>query len=234
VTQDICDIDLQCSKLSTQPRIDIMLHGGAKERLGKTWAKWFHANDILGRKADCLYFVAAVKLSQQLGEGVVVPRGRDIDGPLLYTNYEDLQTRMDQYKEDWGCFGVTIMCDSWTGPTMICIINFMICCNGRMSFHKTVDATGQIQNTEFIYDCIKEVVVKDVGESCVVQIVTDNGSNYKKACKQLIAEYPHITWQPCVAHTINLMLKDIARCDEVDELLYSAKRICRFLYKHNR
>ncbi|PWZ05197.1 hypothetical protein Zm00014a_027205 [Zea mays] len=92
-----------------EPRIDIMLHGGAKERLGKTWAKWFHANDILGRKADCLYFVAAVKLSQQLGEGVVVPRGRDIDGPLLYTNYEDLQTRMDQYKEDWGCFGVTIM-----------------------------------------------------------------------------------------------------------------------------
>jgi hypothetical protein len=24
VTQDICDIDLQCSKMSTQPRIDIM------------------------------------------------------------------------------------------------------------------------------------------------------------------------------------------------------------------
>jgi len=126
------------------------------------------------------------------------------------------------------------MCDSWTEPTMMCIINFMICCNGRMFFHKTMDATDQIQNTEFIYDCIKEVVVKDVGESCVVQIVTDNGSNYNKACKQLIAEYPHITWQPCAAHTINLMLKDIARYDEVDELLYSGKRICRFLYKHNR
>jgi hypothetical protein len=113
---------------------------------------------------------------------------------------------------------------------MICIINFMICCNGRMFFHKTVNATGQIQNAEFIYDCIKEVV-KDVGESCVVQIVTDNGSNYKKACKQLIDEYPYITWQPCAAYTINLMLKNIARCDE---LLYSAKRICRFLYKHNK
>jgi hypothetical protein len=57
------------------------------------------------------YFIAAVKLSQQLGEGVAVPRARDIDGPLLNMNYEDLQTRMDQYKEDWGRFGVTIMCD---------------------------------------------------------------------------------------------------------------------------
>ncbi|PWZ07417.1 hypothetical protein Zm00014a_025888 [Zea mays] len=63
-----------------------------------------------------------------------------------------------------------------------------------MFFHKIMDATDQIQNAEFIYDCIKEVVVKYVGESCVVQIVTDNGSNYKKVCKQLILEYPHITW----------------------------------------
>jgi hypothetical protein len=34
---------------------------------------------FLEAKADCPYFVAAVKLSQQLWEGVVVPRGRDID-----------------------------------------------------------------------------------------------------------------------------------------------------------
>jgi hypothetical protein len=77
---------------------------------------------------------------------VVVPRGRDIDEPLLNMNYEDLQTCMDQYKKDWGRFGVTIMCDSWTEPTMMCIINFMIYCNDRMFFHKTVDATGLIQN----------------------------------------------------------------------------------------
>ncbi|AQL00750.1 hypothetical protein ZEAMMB73_Zm00001d044738 [Zea mays] len=68
VTQDICDIDLQCSKMSTQPRIDIMLHGSAKERLGKTWAKWFHGNDIPGRKADCPYFVAVVNYLSNLGK----------------------------------------------------------------------------------------------------------------------------------------------------------------------
>jgi hypothetical protein len=78
---------------------------GVPKRLGKTWVKWFHANDIPGRKADCPYFVAAVKLPQQLGEGVTVPRGRDICGPSLNMNYENLQTHMDQYKKDWGHFG---------------------------------------------------------------------------------------------------------------------------------
>ena len=117
---------------------------------------------------------------------------------------------------------------------MMCIINFMIFCNGRMFFHKSINANGSIQNADFIYDCLREVVVEEIGAKVVVQIVTDNGSNYKKACRQLIAQYPHITWQPCAAHTINLMLKDIGRFPEVTEVVDSAKRICRFFYNHNR
>jgi hypothetical protein len=45
-----------------------MLHGGNKERLGKTWVKWFHANGIPGRKANCPYFVAAVNYLNSLGK----------------------------------------------------------------------------------------------------------------------------------------------------------------------
>lgn len=117
---------------------------------------------------------------------------------------------------------------------MMSIINFMIYCNGRMFFHKSVNATGLIQNAEYIHEILSEVVVGEVGVHHVVQIVTDNGSNYKKACQQLITEYSHITWQPCAAHTINLMLKDIARFVDVTEVVDSAKQICRFLYNHNR
>ncbi|CAN6353633.1 unnamed protein product [Urochloa humidicola] len=149
-------------------------------------------------------------------------------------NYDDLKAHMEEYKENWGQYGVTVMCDSWTGPTKMCIINFMIFCNGRMFFHKTINATGHVQNAEFIYDCIRKVVIDEVGKEFVVQIVTDNGSNYKKACKQLTDEYKHITWQPCAAHTINLMLKDITEYVEVHEVVVSAKRICNYLYNHNR
>ncbi|TVT97872.1 hypothetical protein EJB05_56851, partial [Eragrostis curvula] len=139
-------------------------------------------------------------------------------------NYEDLQAHMVDFKANWAQFGVTIMCDSWTGPTMMCIINFMVFCNGQMFFHKSVNATGHAQNAEFIYDCIKKVIVEEIREQFVVHLVTDNGSNYKKACQQLTNEFSHITWQPCAAHTINLMLKDIRHFDEVAEVVDSAKR----------
>ncbi|XP_062232811.1 uncharacterized protein LOC133930133 [Phragmites australis] len=182
VSQDPFDIDLARNRAQAQPQVDIMLMGDGKEKLGKALAKWFHANDIPGRKADCPYFRSAIKLAQQLGEGVHIPIGREIDGPLLDMNYEDMEAHMAEFKDEWGDYGVTIMCDSWTSPTMMCIINFMIFCNGRMFFHKSINAIGSIQNADFIYDCLREVVVEEIGAKVVVQIVTDNGSNYKKAC----------------------------------------------------
>jgi hypothetical protein len=46
---------------------------------------------------------------------------------------------------------VTIMCDSWTGPTRMSILNFMVYCNGILFFHKSVDCTGHSQDADFIY-----------------------------------------------------------------------------------
>ncbi|PWZ13055.1 hypothetical protein Zm00014a_024124 [Zea mays] len=234
VSQGPFDIDLAHSRAQAQPRVDIMLRGGSRDKLGKALAKWFHANDIPGRKADCPYFRSAIKLAQECGQGVHIPTGKELDGKFLDMNYEDMEAHMAKFKDDWKEYGVTVMCDSWTGPTMMCIINFMVYCNGRMFFHKSINATGRVQNAEFIYDCIREVVVDEIGVKNVIQIVTDNGSNYKKACRQLITLYPHITWQPCAAHTINLMLKDISRFSEVSNVVDDAKRICRFFYNHNR
>ena len=38
-------------------------------------------------------------------------------------------------------------------------------------------------------------MVEEIGPENVVHVVTDNGSNYKKACKELLSEvYDHIAW----------------------------------------
>jgi hypothetical protein len=59
-----------------------------------------------------------------------------------------------------------------------------------------------------------------------VQIVTDNGSNYKKACR-LVSQNYQIVWQPCLAHTINLMLKSIKEFTDHKAMIEAARRICR-------
>jgi hypothetical protein len=66
-----------------------------------------------------------------------------------------------------------------------------------------------------------------MGEKNVVQIITDSGSNYKKACRYLTNEYLHIAWQPCLAHTINLILKTITDFPDHEYVIDSAKLIAR-------
>jgi hypothetical protein len=63
--------------------------------------------------------------------------------------------------------------------------------------------------------------------------MTDNGSNYKKACK-LVSEKYQIVWQLCLALTINLMLKSIGEFLDHKAMIECARRICHWLYNHNK
>jgi hypothetical protein len=50
------------------------------------------------------------------------------------------------FNQDWKKYGVTVMCGSWIWPTAMSLINFMVYCNARMFFHKSVDGCGYTQN----------------------------------------------------------------------------------------
>ncbi|XP_044459577.1 uncharacterized protein [Triticum aestivum] len=141
------DRQLSSNKVSMQPKISSALDPNSRDALGLAWSKFFHANDIAGRKADCPYFRAAVKITQQLGP-IPIPTAKEIDGPYLEANYDEANSFLQKFKQDWKNFGVTLMCDSWTGPTGMSIINFMVYCNARMFFLNTIDASGQTQNSE--------------------------------------------------------------------------------------
>ena len=118
-------------------------------------------------------------------------------------NYVNLQ------REKWKTYGCTIMCDGWTGPTKLSIINFKVYYKGITIFLKSVDASNNIKDNKYIYGLLKDVI-KDVGEANVVQIFTDNGSAFVKAGKLLMKKH-NLYWTPCVVHCIDLMFEDIGK-----------------------
>ena len=67
----------------------------------------------------------------------------------------------------------------------------------------------------------------------VVQIITDNASNYVLAGKLLEEKHPTIFWTPCAAHCIDLMLEDIGKLDWVKNTVDHAKSITKFIYNHS-
>ena len=84
--------------------------------------------------------------------------------------------------------------------------------------------------TTKIYDLLKDII-KEVGETNVVQIVTDIGSAFMKAGKLLMKKY-NLYWTPCATHCIDLMFKDIGKRDIVSQLIRSAQKITNFIYNH--
>ncbi|RRT59249.1 hypothetical protein B296_00029978 [Ensete ventricosum] len=52
-----------------------------------------------------------------------------------------------------------MICDSWTRPTRISIINFLVYCNKRVIFHKSDNAFNKIQDANYIENLIDTIRV---------------------------------------------------------------------------
>ena len=88
----------------------------------------------------------------------------------------------------------------------------------------------KIKDNKYIYGLLKDVI-KEVGETNVVQIVTDNGSAFVKAGKLLMKKY-NLYLTACAAHCIDLMFEDISKMDSVAQLIRNARKITNFIYNH--
>ena len=162
--------------------------------------------------------------------GIEPPSPYEIKNKYLDMEHKDMEDYVNIQREKWKTYGCTIMSDGWTGPTKLSIINFMVYSKGSTIFLKSVDASDKIKDNKYIYGLLKDVI-KEVGETNVVQIVTDNGSAFVKAGKLLMKKY-NLYWTPCAAHCIDLMFEDIPKRATVSELITNARKITNFIYNH--
>ena len=89
----------------------------------------------------------------------------------------------------------------------------MVASAGGAMLLKSIDASGNIKDGDSVANIFMQAT-KEVGEPNVVQIITDNASNYKAAGLSIETKFPHIFWTPCVVHSLNLALKSICAPNE--------------------
>jgi hypothetical protein len=66
----------------------------------------------------------------------------------------------------------------------------------------------------------------------VVQIITDNATNYVAAGRFLMERHHSLFWTPCAAHCIDLMLEVMGKTSFVKEVIDQARSIPKFIYNH--
>ena len=87
---------------------------------------------------------------------------------------------------------------------------FLTYCDGKIFFHKSIDALDKMHDATYIFGLMEEVI-DSMGEQYVVQVITDNGSQYKAVGELLMEQRPQIYWTPYAAYCIDLILMDIRK-----------------------
>ncbi|XP_042380428.1 uncharacterized protein LOC121972875 [Zingiber officinale] len=138
--------------------------------------------------ANNTYYRSMVSNIQKSGPGIQPPTAYEIVGPYLDEQVEEIKTWILSCKKQWSLYGVTLMCDGWTGPTRMSIINFLLYCNRKVIFHKSIDATTDYHDAPYIFR-LMDSVVHEIGAEHIVQVITDNGANFKRAGEMLEQRY---------------------------------------------
>jgi hypothetical protein len=102
------------------------------------------------------------------------------------------------------------MSDGWTDRRGRHLINFLVNSPAGTFFLESVNASSETADAQMLA-ALLEKRIDVIGRDKVVQIVTDNGANFKAARRLLERKIPHLFWTPCAAHCLDLMLEDIGK-----------------------
>ncbi|XP_021980163.1 uncharacterized protein LOC110876292 [Helianthus annuus] len=166
-----------------------------------------------------------------MGHGYTGPSYHQVCVNLLKDAKQSVKLIIDSYREQWAEKCCTIMSDGWRDIRQRALINFLVYCPMRILFIKSVDASDIESNAESLCKLFSEIV-EIAGSKNIFHLVTDNAANYKVAGRLLCDIYPMISWSPCAAHCINLILKDVSKLEDVSTLIQLASRITVFIYNH--
>nr|KYP48765.1 hypothetical protein KK1_029567 [Cajanus cajan] len=166
------------------------------------------------------------------GKHLKAPSYHDIRVPLLQKEVEFTNELMKPLKDQWASFGCSLMSDAWTDRKQRSIINFLVNSSSGTMFLRSVDASDYVKTGEKIFELL-DSIVEEIGEEKVVQVITDNGSNYVLAGRLLEEKRKKIYWTPCAAHCIDLMLEDIGKLPHIKKTIQRAISLVGFIYSHS-
>ncbi|XP_020207003.1 uncharacterized protein LOC109815825 isoform X2 [Cajanus cajan] len=203
----------------------------ARARVIQYIARFFYRNGIAFNVARSKSFKLMVEAIGTYGPHLKPPSYHELRVPLLKKELEYTKGLLKGHEEERVKYGCSIMSDGWTDRKSRTLINFLVNSSMGTMFVKSVDASEYTKTGEKVFELLNSFV-EEIGEKNVVQVVTDNGSNYVMAGKILQTVRPHLFWTPCAAHCLDLMLEDIGKIPKVKRVIQRGIKLVGYIYNH--
>ena len=138
---------------------------------------------------------------------------------------------LQEFRDEWKRTDGSIMSNGWTNKKRRSICNFLVNSPKGTIFLYSLDTTSNISKTTDKVFKMLDGVVTFVGKENVVQVITDNVTNFKAIGELLMYTRPHMYWTPCAAHCIDLILEDLEKHLKVHEVtIKKGRKITTYIY----
>ncbi|HEY9300046.1 MAG TPA: DUF domain-containing protein, partial [Phormidium sp.] len=138
--------------------------------------------------------------------GASVPSRKRLSTTLLDHCYTVMKEKVEKALEETSSF-VCITSDGWSNVNNDSIINYMAVASPKTFFIDCVNMEEKAHTSSFIANDIIRVAKTLKGK--VAGVVMDNTAANKKAGQLLLQAHPNWLVHGCVAHALNLLVRDI-------------------------
>ncbi|XP_051113152.1 uncharacterized protein LOC127239163 [Andrographis paniculata] len=194
---------------------------------------FFYENGIPFNASKSRSYEIMVEAIGQYGSGLKPTSYHQLREPFLEDAVNVTHKLKERHMEAWKQYGCSLMSDGWIDKRGRHLINFLINSPEGTFFLESIDVSAESHDARMLADLL-EKKVEEIGKEYVVQIVTDNGANYKAAGRLLEQRILGFFWTPCAAHCIDLMLEDIGKMNEFKPYIQKARDVTTFIYRHGR
>jgi hypothetical protein len=98
-------------------------------------------------------------------------------------------------------------------------------------FNKSIDAPIHVKDATLVCELL-DGFIQEIGLQNVVQIITNNATNYMVVGRLLMSRYLTLFWTPCVSHCIDLILEDTCKIAYIKDIIELSRSITKFIYNH--
>jgi hypothetical protein len=169
---------------------------------------------------------------QKAGPKYKLPSYDALRGPLLQTAKKHVSTQLKDVKACIPVTGCGITSDGWSSVQRRPLLNILQLTPAGSIFLRAIDTTGETKTGEYIAEQLCKAI-EEVGSENVVIVITDSASNCKCAGDIIMERYPHITWVPCTAHQLDLVLEEIGKTAWAKEVIDAGKQVVTFINNHH-
>ena len=196
-------------------------------------ADFFFYNGIAFNTANSPPYKEMMRAVARAGPAYKPPSAYSLGGPLLQSAHTRVEEGLQHLRALGIKTGVSISSDGWTDVAGHPLINFMYMSPAGCVFLGAEDSSGALKDAAYLAKIIGKHI-DEVGAENVVLVVTDNASVCSAAGQLLQKTYPKIIWVGCLAHCLDLLVKDICKLPWAAEAMELAKAIVKFIKRHHK